>query len=607
MLQYKSNLKKLLIASILFPALTGCHDFSDLNQDLYNPPYVEGQEQPDPDPEPEPEGKYADLNINYKISDEDIQQLKEGQANAGTIFSSLTYEGCYNDYQITTNLTHDMYSGYIANNNPNFRFNSPNYAYTDGWSAKRWDHFYADRTVREYSHLLKTFKFVDYEKYKNAFYITRIYWAFLASMQTDTYGDIPLSAYVQAKVVEGDVPYDTQEKAYDIIFRLLEQAVDSIVPNACAFKFNPADDKCYSGDEEKWLRFANTLRLRLALRISNVDPERARQEGEAAMSNSWGLMQSDADNMRTVPRHAPVEQGGINDGGQENVLAMCSFAYNGDCVLAKDLELGYKEQSSGGIKYVVIDMATGPQEKVIDPRCAISWWRPTPLDELKNNMERPFDDFTGCEIGSYDISHTETVAKYSVTRTDIKNSKVLDPLKWFSYARESVWLSYAEQQFLLAEASLRNWSGAGKSPQQYFEDGIRASMNYYKISSADTESYINGLKIYGSDVENPFMTNNKEGMLEQIITQKWLAVFPNGNEGWAEFRRTDYPRLRNILNNNSEDVPTGKFIKRVLYPYSEKDNPNKPESKNKQSTRVWWDIADTNNDRGERMTPNNFR
>lgn len=52
MLQYKSNLKKLLIASILFPALTGCHDFSDLNQDLYNPPYVEGQEQPDPDPEP---------------------------------------------------------------------------------------------------------------------------------------------------------------------------------------------------------------------------------------------------------------------------------------------------------------------------------------------------------------------------------------------------------------------------------------------------------------------------------------------------------------------------------------------------------------------------
>ena len=144
-----------------------------------------------------------------------------------------------------------MYSGYIANNSPNFRFNSPNYAYTDGWSAKRWDHFYADRTVREYSHLLKTFKFVDYEKYKNAFYITRIYWAFLASMQTDTYGDIPLSAYVQAKVVEGDVPYDTQEKAYDIIFRLLEQAVDSIVPvsytHLDVYKRQPLFDESYYG------------------------------------------------------------------------------------------------------------------------------------------------------------------------------------------------------------------------------------------------------------------------------------------------------------------------------------------------------------------------
>lgn len=607
MLKYKSIIKSFILASLLAPVLTGCHDFTELNTDLYNPPYVSGEEQPDPDPDPDPEGKYADLDIHYSISSEDIAQLTDGQSNVGTVFGSLTYEGCYNDYQTTTNLTHDMYSGYIANNNPNFRFNSPNYAYTDGWSANRWSHFYEDRTTREYAQLLKTFWFVDYKKYKNAFYITRIYWAFLASMQTDTYGDIPLSAYVQARPLEGDAPYDTQEKAYDVIFRLLEQAVDSIQPNACEFKFNPSDDKCYGGDEEKWLRFANTLRLRLALRISNADPDRARQEGEAAMNNAWGLLQSDADNMRTVPRHAPVELGGINDGGQENALAMCSFAYNGDCVLGKDLELIYKGQSSGGTQYEVIDIQTGPQRKTIDPRCAVCWWRPTPLEQLKNNLELPFTDFTGCHLGSYDINHTESVAMYSVTRTDIRNSKVLDPKHWFSYSRESVWLSYAELQFLLAEASLRNWSGAGKSPQQYFEDGIRASMNYYQIPPAEVESYINGLHIYGADAENPFQTNDREGMMEQIITQKWLAVFPNGNEGWAEFRRTDYPRLSNILNNNSEDVPPGKFIKRILYPYSEKDNPNKPESKNRQSIRVWWDVADTNNDSGQRLTPNNFR
>lgn len=96
-------------------------------------------------------------------------------------------------------------------------------------------------------------------------------------------------------------------------------------------------------------------------------------------------------------------------------------------------------------------------------------------------------------------------------------------------------------------------------------------------------------------------------MLEQIITQKWLAVFPNGNEGWAEFRRTDYPALLNIVENNSDgDVPANKFIKRIKYPDSEGTNENCP-ADNSQGARVWWDIADTNDDSGQRRQPNNFQ
>lgn len=608
MLHINRCLHNILIALLTLLMMSACYDLTTLNDDLYNPPFVLGEEEEPEEPEEPVEGKYADLDINYKLSDADIQQLKESETSLGAVFTSLTYEGCYNDYQITTNLTHDIYAGYTANNHPNFNFNSPTYAYTDGWSASRWNHFYSDRTAREYAQLLRIFWFVDYQKYKNAFYITRIYWAFLASMQTDTYGDIPLSAYVQAKFVDENSIYDTQEKAYDIIFRLLEQATDSIVPGACSFKFGPTEDLCYAGDEEKWLRFANTLRLRLALRISNVDPERAQAEGEAAMASPWGLLRNDDDNMRTVPRHAPVEQGGINAGGDENVLAMCSFAYNGDCVMAKDLELAYKELSSGGTSYEIIDLKAGPQQKVIDPRCAISWWRPSDIEALRMGTELPFSDYTGCEIGDYNVKHTETVKIYSITKTDIRNSKVLDPKHWFGYSRESVWLSYSELQFLLAEASLRGWAGADKTPHDYFEAGIRASMKYYQISSSETEDYLSKLKIYASEDSNPFLKGDKEAILEQIITHKWLAVFPNGNEGWAEFRRTDYPRLRNILNNNSGgEVPDGKFIKRILYPFNEKDNPHKPEGKNTQGTRVWWDVADTNDAVGNRATPNNFR
>ena len=147
--------------------------------------------------------------------------------------------------------------------------------------------------------------------------------------------------------------------------------------------------------------------------------------------------------------------------------------------------------------------------------------------------------------------------------------------------------------------------------EDYFRAGIQASMDYYMIDPNFTTSYINGLKIY-SEGNNPFSGGDKEAMLEQIITQKWLAVFPNGNEGWAEFRRTDYPALLNQLTNESGgDVPQGKTIKRLLYPNSEASNQYFVENadlkaKNTQGTRLWWDIADTKDSNGNRLKPNNF-
>ena len=104
--------------------------------------------------------------------------------------------------------------------------------------------------------------------------------------------------------------------------------------------------------------------------------------------------------------------------------------------------------------------------------------------------------------------------------------------------------------------------------------------------------------------------SDREAQLEQIITQKWIAVYPNGNEGWAEFRRTDYPRYMKTPkggNNSGGEVANGKFIKRLRYPDSEVSNPNRPKDVDTQGTRLWWDVADTNDDGGNYVTPNNFR
>ena len=173
-------------------------------------------------------------------------------------------------------------------------------------------------------------------------------------------------------------------------------------------------------------------------------------------------------------------------------------------------------------------------------------------------------------------------------------------------------MSYAETLFLKAEAALRGYTGEDLEgdAEYYYRQGVQASMDYYEIDYPTALKYINGLHALN---DGTFTSGNRERMLEAIMTQKWLAVFPNGNEAWAEFRRTDYPALANQLTNNSGgDVPMGKNIKRLLYPNSEASNKyymDHPalQRKNTQGTRLWWDVADTNDKNGKRLTPDNFR
>ncbi len=599
----------LIAACVMLSGLTSCYDLNSLGSDPYSlPNNIVGK----PQKPSEPEGEYGDIDISYEVTDPDaLAQIKIDLAVAPSTFRNFLYEGYYNDYQITTNLTHDIYAGYTGNNNPNFVGTAPDYGYSDDWSSSRWRHFYVDR-CKEYASLLRAFKFSpNAERYVNQYHITRIYFVFLALANTDTYGDMPFKVYASVQTPEtNNVPYDSQKDVYDGMFRMLRQAVETINPNDASQYSIENDDICYHGDALKWLRFANTLRLRMACRISNIDPERARQEAQDALTNQWGLMESDADNMTTVPRYAPVEAGGINDGGNENVLAMCSVMYNGDCVLGWDLEKFYRTQSSGGGRYTVIDSDGVLEEKIIDPRCLVCWYRAGMTDGLlalgEENMR---EDFRGCPKG-FDSPTMLAPNQFSLTRTakDPAKSKLHDPRSWFNCAEPSVWLSYSESLFLKAEAALRGWCGG--SPESFFRRGVDASLAYYEISPSEREDYINGLYVLN---DGTFSSGDNERILEAIITQKWIAVFPNGNEGWAEFRRTDYPALMSPLNNTSgNDVPAGHFIKRLLYPYSENSNKaftGNPslQAANSQGIRLWWDVSDTNDDTGTRRIPNNFR
>lgn len=606
-----------LLLIFVMCAITSCYDLEDMG---HNPYEIEdktsgaGTEIEDTT-KSNNNTRYADLDLTYKVSADDSLTCKTDLAGAASTFRNFLYEGYYNDYQITTNLSHDIYAGYVANNQPKHAKKSPDYGYADGWSGRRWAHFYDDRSS-EYRTLLRAFKFnTTPQRYKNMFYVTRIYYAFLALANTDTYGAMPFKVYVQARIPEtNNVTYNTQAEVYDCMFRMLEQAVDSIQPDDASQYNVGKEDICYFGDLHKWLRFANTLRLRMALRISNVDPVRAKKEGEAALNNQYGLMESNADNMQTVPKYAPVDMGGMDEGGSENGLTMCSIRYNGESVMSWDLEQYYRNLSTGGGTYILRKSRREFEEKTIDPRCLVSWFR----GNMSQNMiasatESVREDFKGCKRGTQAPEISMSTLTYSLVRCQPKPlSKKLDPKYWFNDARPTVWLGYSESLFLKAEAALRGWTGKDLtlSTENYFRAGVKASMDYYQIDKAQASSYIDGLKVWKEGV---FASGDKERILEAIITQKWMAVFPNGNEGWAEFRRTDYPVLANQLSNMSGgDVPEGKNIKRIFYPNSEGSNKyfashEDLKRANSQGKRLWWDVQDTNDNSGKRMKPNNFR
>ena len=108
-----------LASALALGSLASCYDLTEMNQDPYALP---NNAVAKPKPEPvEPKGEYGDIDISYEVTDpEELAQIKTDLSAAPATFRNFLYEGYYNDYQITTNLTHDIYSGYTGNNKPNF-------------------------------------------------------------------------------------------------------------------------------------------------------------------------------------------------------------------------------------------------------------------------------------------------------------------------------------------------------------------------------------------------------------------------------------------------------------------------------------------------------
>lgn len=154
-------------------------------------------------------------------------------------------------------------------------------------------------------------------------------------------------------------------------------------------------------------------------------------------------------------------------------------------------------------------------------------------------------------------------------------------------------MSYAEVQFLLAEAAVKGWN-VGGSAQTYYENGVRAAMNILtifgdKVPAVTLAEYNTYITAY------PFKSGGTEAQkIEQIITQKWIVLLFNGFEAFSEYRRTGYPVL--VPVNDPTGDTKGTIPRRLIYDQSEfiTNEANYKEAIQRQgldlmTTRIWWD------------------
>lgn len=466
------------------------------------------------------------------------------------------------EYQVGDNLHSNLYAQYLANSAS--YFDSGSYTYNSTWITDGyWTPYY--NGVLKYLKIVKTMAEKD-SKYSNIYQMMRIYGASCTASITDIFGDIP---YTEASKGNSQPVYDSQKSIYYDIFNELTEAAEALTTNKSDIdQEDPgSEDLIFSGNVDKWIKLANSLRLRYALRLYYIDETKSKTEAEAALAA--GVMTSNDDNAGVY----------VSNAG-DNGYPLFQISGWGEFCMSKTMENILKSTST-----------------VDDPRMPIWFGKTvnyvngtstTAYQGLANGLSATDVTAAGATNYSY-VWGLYTNSEWSSGK-DISNYKIAKRMKV---------MNYAEVCLLKAEAALRGFSGAGSISDDY-ETGIKASF-------ASERSDVTDASLYSTANDETYITTGNvkwdssastETKLKQIITQKWLALYPNGIEAWAEFRRTGYPELTPVAVSleSSINPSNDEFIKKLRYIDDEiNSNPNASNTslnKNKgdgMDVRVWWD------------------
>lgn len=387
----------------------------------------------------------------------------------------------------------------------------------------------------------------DNPAHANTNAIGRIWKVWLFQQITDAFGDIPYSEAVLSQEEAINTPkYDTQEEIYNDFFVQLEQAAADLQESEERVSLG-SQDLIYGGDIDLWRRFANSLRLRYALRVRFVDETLAQQQIDNVINEP--LIEDNSQNAQVITQgentaHTSNRHPLYNtmSGGPLNPLT-CSHTVVGNML-------------AGGSEDLDMDDPRLP--KLCDPAQTDGAFR--------GNLINRLDGFRSFHSND-NVSH-------------------LSEFAWRS-EQPIVILDHAEVQFNIAEARLAGF--ASGDPQEAYEEGIRSAMEFYEVDDADISAFLNSSAgtLSGSD----------EDKLRQISTQRYLSFFQQTMEAWNEWRRTGYPIIYVSFvrpGHTGDEVP-----RRVIYPDSEiSTNRAQVEQAvdrlggDNYMSRIWWDARE---------------
>ena len=401
--------------------------------------------------------------------------------------------------------------------------------------------------------------------------VLRIYRVYLMSIITDTYVDAPFSeaglGFLEGKF---NPKYDKQEDIYNAFFLELEDAVNKIDPT----KDKVTGDLIYAGDVTKWQQLANSLRLRFAMRISNVNPTKAQTEFENALAANGGVI-TDASSDALIKymtiafsfgqeaysdyRGNSLSQLLFGNDPANNPSYLCSTFFNqlynsGDPRTFKISRCYYDGLMSATSPDNRVDITQEMIEKGIafSPRDPGAYsWEPWPTG---------YDSDICAELAVNNPSVTATMAREVEPKLANNFLKSDNP---------GVVMTSAEVKFLMAEATVKKWNVGSALAEDLYKQGVRAAMdfltdNYGCTATTDAEfdAFIQDKGAFGH-------TDNQK--LEAINTQAWILHFTNPAECWANVRRSGYPKLKSPAEYGFGQYLTGgtEIPVRLCYPVLE--------------------------------------